>query len=82
LLQLFAEHNAQCKALVGKGFAPKTVMRFESTYRYVLEFMQGKYHISDIALNELAPAFVYDGVLSRCGMFSYFSASQVWLSAM
>ncbi|MDR0506487.1 MAG: site-specific integrase, partial [Dysgonamonadaceae bacterium] len=60
LLQLFAEHNAQCKALIGKGFAPKTVMRFESTYRYVLEFMQGKYHVSDIALNELTPAFVYD----------------------
>ena len=60
LLQLFSEHNAQCKTLIGKGFAPKTVMRFESTYRYMVEFMQNKYHISDIALNELTPAFVHD----------------------
>jgi hypothetical protein len=60
LLQLFSEHNAQCKTLIGKGFAKKTVMRFESTYRYVVEFMQIKYHISDIALNELTPAFIHD----------------------
>ena len=60
LLQLFSEHNEQCKLLVGKGFAKKTVMRFESTYRYVVEFMQIKYHISDIGLNELTPAFVHD----------------------
>ena len=60
LLQLFSEHNVQCKTLIDRGFSKRTIMRFESTYRYMVEFIQIKYHISDIALNELTPAFVHD----------------------
>jgi site-specific recombinase XerD len=60
ILQLFSEHNAQCRQLVGKDFVPKTVQRYEGTARYLKEFMLDKYHISDIALTEINPAFIHD----------------------
>ena len=34
LLSLFAEHNAQCRQLIGKDFVAKTVQRYETTTRY------------------------------------------------
>jgi site-specific recombinase XerD len=60
ILQLFSEHNAQCRQLIGRDFAPITVQRYETTARYLKEFMLSKYHISDIALTEITPVFVHD----------------------
>ncbi len=60
LLQLFSEHNDQCRQLIGKDFVSKTVQRYETTARYLEEFMQKKYKISDIQLNEITPAFVQE----------------------
>ncbi len=60
LLQLFSEHNAQCKQLIGKDFVDKTVQRYETTARYLGEFMQKMYKISDIRLNEITPSFIQD----------------------
>jgi site-specific recombinase XerD len=60
LLQVFAEHNEQCRQLINKDFVFKTVQRYETTARYLGEFMQSKYGVPDIALDELKPAFVHD----------------------
>ncbi len=60
LLQVFAEHNAQCQQLIGKDYVFKTVQRYESTVRYLKEFMQRKYKLSDIALTELTPSFIHE----------------------
>lgn len=58
LLQLFDEHNSQCRQLIGKDFVAKTVQRYETTAKYVREFLEKKYKISDIYLSEVTPAFI------------------------
>ncbi|MDD2437796.1 MAG: hypothetical protein PHF73_11685, partial [Massilibacteroides sp.] len=46
LLQLFEEHNNQCRQLIGKDFVAKTVQRYETTAKYVKEFLEKKHKIS------------------------------------
>ena len=60
LLQLFDEHNKQCRQLIGKDFVAKTVQRYETTAKYVREFLEKKYKISDIYLSEVTPALIQD----------------------
>lgn len=58
LLEVFKEHNTHIKTLSGKGFAPKTISRYETTEKYLTEFIKKEYKVSDIALNELQPIFI------------------------
>lgn len=58
LLEVFEEHNVQIKLLIGKGFVEKTVQRYETTKRYLSEFIKKEYKVSDIALNDLEPRFI------------------------
>lgn len=58
LLQVFGEHNAQCRKLIGKDFVSKTVQRYETTTRYLGEFIRKEYRVSDIALNDLEADFI------------------------
>jgi len=58
LLQAFAEHNKEAKSLIGKGYVAKTVQRFETTTRYIEEFLKKEYNLSDISLKELDLAFI------------------------
>ncbi|MDH6356552.1 site-specific integrase [Parabacteroides sp. PF5-9] len=60
LLQIFSEHNAQCRQLIGKDFVAKTVQRYETTAKYLGEFMQKRYNIADIYLSEVTPSFIQD----------------------
>ena len=60
LLKLFTEHIEQCRQLIGKGYVFKTVQRYESTARFLSEFMQKKYHVSDMAINAITPAFIHN----------------------
>ncbi len=53
LLQLFDNHNSQCRQLIGKDFVAKTVQRYETTAKYLREFLEKKYKISDIYLIEI-----------------------------
>ena len=53
LLQVFREHNEQSRKLIGKDFVSKTVQRYETTTRYLEEFIKKEYQLSDIALNNL-----------------------------
>ena len=58
LLQVFREHNEQCRKLIGKDFVSKTIQRFETTTRYLEEFIKQEYQLSDIDLNNLKPNFI------------------------
>lgn len=58
LLQVFTEHNTEARSLIGKGYVDKTVQRFETTARYLSEFIKAEYSLSDIALKELDLAFI------------------------
>ena len=58
LLGVFEERNAQYHQLIGKDFTDKTVQRYETTARYLQEFMRKQYNISDIVLNDIDPAFI------------------------
>jgi site-specific recombinase XerD len=60
LLQLFAEHYSQISQLIGKGYVSATVQRYNTTARYLKEFMQKRYHVADIQLDEITPAFIRD----------------------
>lgn len=58
LLQVFREHNEQIRKLIDKDFVSKTVQRYDTTTRYLEEFIRKEYHVSDIVLNELEPRFI------------------------
>ncbi|MBT9898398.1 tyrosine-type recombinase/integrase [Bacteroides thetaiotaomicron] len=58
LLQVFREHNEQSRKLIGKDFVSKTVQRYETTTRYLTEFIKKEYQLSDIPLNDLEPGFI------------------------
>ena len=46
LLQVFREHNEQSRKLIGKDFVSKTVQRYETTTRYLEEFIKKEYQLS------------------------------------
>ena len=58
LLQVFREHNEQSRKLIGKDFVSKTVQRYETTTRYLAEFIKKEYQLSDIPSNDLEPDFI------------------------
>jgi len=58
LLQAFLEHNNEAQSLIGKGYVIKTVQRFETTARYIEEFLKKEYSLSDILLRELDLSFI------------------------
>lgn len=58
LLQAFNEHNKEAKSLIGKGYVFTTVQRFETTARYLEEFLKSEYKLSDIPLKELHLYFI------------------------
>ena len=60
LLQIFEEHNNKCRKLIGKDFTDKTVQRYETTQRYLKEFIKNEYRLSDIILNEITPSFIHN----------------------
>jgi site-specific recombinase XerD len=60
ILEIFREHNEKCLGLINKDFAPATVLRYETTYRHLENFIKMKYKRSDLSVNEITPMFVSD----------------------
>ncbi len=60
LMEVFRDHNKKCKKLEGIDMAPATVLRYETSLRHTLEFMQHTYRRDDIYLDELNRQFVKD----------------------
>lgn len=60
ILEIFKEHNEKCLGLMNKDFAPATVLRYETTYRHLENFIKTKYKRFDLSVNEITPMFVSD----------------------
>ena len=58
LIDVFEEHNKEIKQLQGKGYAQKTIIRFEGTVRYLKEFLKKEYNKSDINLKDIDLPFI------------------------
>ncbi|WP_246037517.1 phage integrase SAM-like domain and Arm DNA-binding domain-containing protein [Dysgonomonas capnocytophagoides] len=58
LIEVFEEHNKEIKQLQGKGYAQKTIIRFEGTVRYLKEFLKREYKKSDINLKDIDLPFI------------------------
>lgn len=57
---MFAKHNEDVKALVGISKSPATYQKYEVTRKHLSDFIQYKYRISDISMNEITPMFIND----------------------
>lgn len=60
LMEVFANHNAQMKALINKEFAPLTMERYETSFRHTQSFMRWKYKVDDVDVKELKYEFIAD----------------------
>ena len=55
VVRIFEEHNNEARKLIGNGFAPDTVQRYETTLMHFRKFIKGKYNREDLAFSELTP---------------------------
>jgi integrase len=53
LLEIFKQHNEQIEALVGNGFAPLTVERYQTSLKHTKEFIEWKYRETDLEIQKL-----------------------------
>jgi hypothetical protein len=51
LLEIFKEHNAQMKALVGSEFAPATLTRYTTAHDHTASFINWKYGKGDLDIS-------------------------------
>jgi site-specific recombinase XerD len=58
LLEVFTDHNRQMEALIGKDFVYATLQRYRTTYDHVRAFINWKYNVDDLDINELDHEFV------------------------
>lgn len=60
LLAVFAQHNEDYAKQVGKIKSERSYWKYCIVYKHLSEFIKQRYKVSDIALKELAPAFITD----------------------
>jgi len=61
LLQVFKQHNDDYEKMYEAGMKAKaTLLKYQCVYRHLEEFIYQRYHVRDIALKELTPAFISD----------------------
>lgn len=60
LLEVYAEHNEKCRALIGKEYTESTVIKFETSTNRLKEYIRSCYHRDDIMLAELDGQFIRD----------------------
>lgn len=53
LLEVFREHNDRVAHLVNKEFAPGTLERYETALAHTASFIQWKFHVDDIEIDDL-----------------------------
>ena len=58
LMQLFTEHNAKVKALIGNGFEANTLKGYNTSEKHLTAFLQKEYGKTDIEINQLDYAFI------------------------
>ncbi len=60
LLVVFRQHNEDYAKQVGKIKSQRSYWKYCTVYNHLSEFIRQRYKVSDIALKELAPAFITD----------------------
>lgn len=60
LMEIFAQHNEQMKALVNHEFSPLTLERYKTSKKHTQEFMKWKYKKDDIDIKKLKYGFISD----------------------
>lgn len=60
LLAVFRQHNENYEKQVGKIKSLRSYWKYCIVYKHLEEFIKQRYKVSDIALKELAPAFITD----------------------
>lgn len=60
LLAVFRQHNEDYAKQVGKIKSERSYWKYCIVYKHLEEFIKQRYKVSDIALKELAPAFITD----------------------
>lgn len=71
LITYFAQFNEQYKQKVGTTATQKTYSRYELTKQRLIDFMKGKYHVSDMPVRELNTVFIENFYLylrNTCGI--------------
>lgn len=71
LITYFSRFNEQYKQKVGTTATQKTYSRYELTKQRLIDFMKGKYHVSDLPVRELNTVFVENFYLylrNACGI--------------
>ena len=59
-LEVYAEHNEKCRALIGKEYTESTVTKFDTSINRLKEYIRSCYHRDDIMLAELDRQFIRD----------------------
>ena len=60
LLEVYAEHNEKCRALIGKEYTESTVTKFDTSINRLKEYIRSCYHRDDIMMAELDGQFIRD----------------------
>jgi site-specific recombinase XerD len=58
ILEIFADHNKQMEALVGKDFAEGTLERYQTSYDHTKSFIRWQYHTEDMSIRKLDHFFM------------------------
>src|SRR5476651_1476754 len=58
LMQLFQEHNAKVKALIGNGFEANTLKGYNTSEKHLTGYLQNDYGKTDIEISQLNHAFI------------------------
>jgi site-specific recombinase XerD len=60
LMDVVRQHNAEVKALIGKGYVKATWVKYKTTETHLEAFLKWKYRVKDIDLRSLKYAFIMD----------------------
>lgn len=60
ILEIFRNHNNDCKKIAGTSMSPATVLRYETCYRHLANFIQKKYKKDDFLLRDIKNNFISD----------------------
>ncbi len=60
LIELFKDHNSKVASLIGKGFAPATHKRYETSLRHTQAFLKFQFGVADINIEKVDNAFITD----------------------
>jgi site-specific recombinase XerD len=58
LVPIFQQHNNEIKALIGKEYAPATLIRYETSLKHTIDFMKWKYKVSDMDIRKIDHEFI------------------------